>query len=83
MSEAAELVAERERTHGDAIQNMVQIAQIWSAILHTEVQPWQVPLCMAGLKLSRASNTPEYRDHTDDVDGYIEVFRTVMGEDLR
>ena len=37
---------------------------------------------MAGLKLVRAGVSPSFADHTDDVDGYMLVFRQVMGEDL-
>jgi hypothetical protein len=77
------LLEQRGQVHGEMISNMADIAAVWSSILKTEVQPWQVPLCMAGLKLVRASNSPEFKDHSDDIDGYIEIYRRVMGEDLK
>lgn len=82
-TDVVDLLEERQQIHGEMISNMVAISEVWSAILKVDVQPWQVPLCMIGLKLVRAGNTPEYGDHITDVEGYATIFRRVMGEDLR
>lgn len=68
--------------YGDRIANMVAVAHIWTGILGHEVQPYQVPLMLAAMKIQRAAKTPEYKDSSDDVDGYMEIFREVMGDDL-
>jgi len=73
------LLAQRQSTYGDRVENMVRVAQIWSGILGTEVQPVQVPLMMAGYKMYRASITPDYSDNMDDIDGYIAIAREVVG----
>ncbi len=77
-----EIVNERAATYGDPIEMYTRSAAVVSGILGTEVQPWQVPLIMAGLKLVRTSITPDYSDNSDDVDGYMDIFRTLMGEDM-
>lgn len=60
----------------------IRIAQVWSGILGHTVRPVDVPLMMAGMKLVRAQNTPDYSDNVDDIDGYIEIARKVVGEDM-
>lgn len=74
-----ELVDGRQSVYGDPVQGHIRIAQVWSGILGTEVAPEQVPLMMAGLKLVRASENPTYSDNSDDVDGYMDIFRRVVG----
>lgn len=77
-----ELLASRQSVYGDRVDNMVRVAQIWTGILGFEVQPVQVALMMAGYKLYRASLTPDYSDNVDDVDGYIQMAREVVGDDM-
>jgi hypothetical protein len=37
---------------------------------------------MAGMKLVRTDVTPDYSDNSDDVDGYMDIFRRLVGEDM-
>jgi hypothetical protein len=37
---------------------------------------------MAGMKLVRTSVTPDYSDNSDDVDGYMDIFRRLVGDDM-
>lgn len=76
------LLASRRATYGDRIQNMIDIATIWSTLLGVEIQPWQVPLMMSAVKFHRLFQTPDYSDSVDDVDGWMKIFREVMGEDM-
>lgn len=56
LNEAADLTSgDRQQTHGDKYDNHKNIARIWSVILNIEIEPYQVALCMAGLKLARVS----------------------------
>ena len=77
-----EVIDQRETLYGEPVQGMVRTAQIWSGILGFEVQPAQVPLMLMGYKLMRASISPDYADNSDDVEGDLDIFRKVVGEDM-
>lgn len=77
-----EVVAKRIKLYGDPVETFVRIAEVWSGILGHTIQPAEVPLMMAGMKLVRAQVSPDYSDNNEDVDGYMEIFRMVMGEDM-
>jgi hypothetical protein len=77
-----ELVDDRLSTYGEVVPTFARIAQVWSGILDHEVQPYHVPLLMAGLKLVRAEVSPCYSDNSDDVDGYVKIFREIIGPDM-
>lgn len=78
-----EVVEQRRGVYGaDVIRSFTDTALIWSGILGVEIQPWQVPLCMVGLKLQRAGITPDYSDNSDDIDGYMKIFREILGDDM-
>ena len=49
---------DRNEQNGDPLENHQRIAKIWSVILHREIQPYEVALCMAGLKLARLAYNP-------------------------
>ena len=73
------LIDERQKKYGDPVAGHIRIAQVWSAILGHEVQPVQVPLMMAGLKLVRADASPEYEDNYADIEGYVHIARLIAG----
>jgi hypothetical protein len=37
---------------------------------------------MIGFKLFRAQRTPDYSDNSDDIEGYRDLFLSVVGEDM-
>ena len=83
MSETVqEVVHDRVSVYGDVTESFVRVAQIWSGILGKEIQPWEVPLCMAGLKLVRTSYAPDYSDNSDDAEGYLDIFKQIIGDDM-
>lgn len=51
-------MGDRNEQNGDPYENHQRIAKIWSVILGIEVEPYQVALCMAGLKLARLAYNP-------------------------
>ena len=51
-------MGDRNEQNGDPKENHQRIAIIWSVILDTTVEPYQVALCMAGLKLARLAYNP-------------------------
>jgi hypothetical protein len=51
-------MGDRNDQNGDPFENHLRIAKIWSVVLHQEIEPYQVALCMAGLKLARLAYNP-------------------------
>lgn len=77
-----EVIDERVKVYGDPTKTFPQIAEVWSGIIGHKVQPAEVPLMLMGMKLVRAAQAPDYSDNTDDVEGYLDIFRKVVGEDM-
>lgn len=77
-----EVIDQRVQVYGDPVSAYTRIAQIWSGILGHEVSASDVTLCMIGLKLERAQQAPDYSDNSDDVEGYLDLFRQIVGPDM-
>lgn len=77
-----EVIDGRRSVYGQPVDTFARIAQMWSAQLGHEVQAWQVPLLFISAKLIRAGEAPDYSDNTDDVEGYLAIFREIMGPDM-
>ena len=82
MENPTEFIDRRSQVYGEPVECFTRIAQVWSGILGVEIQPWQVPLCMIGLKSVRTSLAPDYSDNSDDIDGYLDIFRRIIGKDM-
>lgn len=81
-TEAQRLLADRVSTYGPRVKNMEDLATLWSVLVGTEIRPYQAALMMAQYKLLRANHTPDYADNMNDVDGYIEMARECIGDDM-
>jgi hypothetical protein len=78
-----DVVNARTAVYGDPKKSFARIAQMWTAILDCdEIQPWEVPLMLAALKIIRTTQTPDYSDNSDDIEGYVKVFKLIMGDDM-
>jgi hypothetical protein len=77
-----EVIDQRTAVYGPVEECFVRIAQIWSGVLGIEVNAHDVPLCMIGMKMVRTQYAPDYSDNTDDIDGYLDIFRTIIGDDM-
>jgi Domain of unknown function (DUF6378) len=77
-----EMVEARKAVYGEPINTFSRMAQMWSAIIDHEIQPWEVPLMMVAMKIVRTTQAPDYSDNSDDVEGYLDIFRTIIGEDM-
>lgn len=78
MSDVGEILKQRGEVYGDMVITHARIAHMWSGILDTEVSAHQVALCMAALKLVRASVSPEHRDSYLDAKGYVEIAERIL-----
>lgn len=76
------LLEERGNQWGDAVTTHARIAQVWSGILGKEIQPIEVSLMMAGLKLVRAAVNPTNQDSYDDAHGYVTISERIVGPDM-
>jgi len=71
--------SDRAKVYGPAKKNHEDIAKIWSVILGIEVTDWQVVLCMAGVKIARASNPDTYnRDNFVDGAAYLSMTNALL-----
>lgn len=83
--EIEKILEERGRIYGDAVDTHEEIGKIWSIIisryndipLSLEIPPHIVALCMASLKIVRASKQSgeSHTDSFDDMEGYIRIAR--------
>jgi hypothetical protein len=80
--QVGELIDRRVQVYGNPVETFARIAQVWSGIIGHEIQPVEVPLMMAGMKMVRAQVMPDYSDNSDDIDGYLDIFRQIVGEDM-
>jgi hypothetical protein len=76
------LIDQRKQVYGEPSETFPRVAEVWSGILGHTVTAAEVPLLLIGYKLVRAQLAPDYSDNTDDVEGYLDIFRTVVGDDM-
>lgn len=67
------LDTDRAQDHGEINAGFERTAAIWSVILGVKVCEHQVALCMAGLKISRATMNPAHNDNYVDLAGYAGI----------
>ena len=72
---------DRNLQHGEPYINHDNIARIWSVILGRKVEPFQVALCMAGLKLARLSGNPDNMDSYIDGAAYLAIAGELVNAD--
>ncbi len=80
LQEAEMLVSgQRQKDYGPPIESFSNIAQMWSAILRTDVRYADVALCMIALKVCRYRNKPT-RDSLVDIAGYARALELCAEE---
>lgn len=70
---------DRAKDYGDATESFTRLGQMWGAILGHDVSAAQVAMCLAALKLSRLSQTPDHGDSWIDLAGYAALGAEVAG----
>lgn len=64
-------------SYGHPITNHKRIAELWSAYLDHPIQPNQVAMCMALVKISRQAEDPSYLDNYEDALAYIAISKNI------
>lgn len=88
MSQSSEIVNEvidgRRGVYGEPVDTFPRIAAMWSALLGKDctVQAWHVPLMMIAAKMIRTTEAPDYSDNSDDIEGFLAIFRELIGPDM-
>ena len=77
-----EVVDGHRDVYGDPIDTFARMAQMVSGLLGHEVHAWQIPLILIILKMVRTNQCPTYSDNSDDIEGYLAIFRELIGEDM-
>jgi hypothetical protein len=64
---------DRKKDYGDPKINHGRIADLWSVVLERKIEPHEVALCMALVKISRLVQTPDHEDSYVDGAAYIAI----------
>lgn len=75
LGKADELITgQRLKDYGPPILNFTRIGHLWAPILGLNVvQPHEVALCLAQLKVARLCQSPDHEDSWLDALGYIAI----------
>jgi hypothetical protein len=77
-----ELIDGRKQVYGDPVVTFERIAKVWTGISGHDISAYDVPLMLIGLKTVRTQVTPDYSDNSDDIEGFLDIFRTLVGHDM-
>ena len=64
-------------SYGHPITNHKRIAELWSAYLGYPIQPNEVAICMALVKISRQAEDPTILDNYEDCLAYVSIAKTI------
>lgn len=77
-----EVIDGRRGVYGEPTNTFPRIAQVWSGIVGHEITAYDVPLMLIGLKAVRTQVCPDYSDNSDDIEGFLDIFRELVGDDM-
>jgi hypothetical protein len=72
-----EIIHARGLNYGHPLPNHKRIAELWSAYLGYPVQPNEVAICMALVKISRQAENVAHVDNYEDAIAYLAIAKTV------
>lgn len=73
LTDATDTITERGATHGHYDLTMLRTAKLWSDFLEREIEPSDVAICMALVKLARIMETKSVRDSWLDFCAYAAI----------
>ena len=71
LSETAEIVRNRGLVYGSPAVNHLRIAKLWSVYFERAIEPEEVAMCMALVKIARLIESPKHLDSYQDAAAYI------------
>jgi hypothetical protein len=77
LTNAADTIDERSRTHGHYDLTILRASKLWSDYLERDIDPMDVSICMALLKIARIM---EARGHHDDNFVDLVAYSAIAGE---
>ena len=63
--------------YGHPVTQHKRIAELWSAYLGYPIQPNEVAICMALVKISRQAEDPAYLDNYEDAIAYLSIAKSI------
>ena len=73
LNEAADTIAERGTTYGHYDLTMLRTAKLWSDFLEREIEPMDVAVCMALVKLARLMESRQHADSWLDAVSFFAI----------
>lgn len=77
-----EVIEGRRSVYGEPVDTFARMAQMVSGLLGYEVHAWQIPLILIITKMVRTNQCHTYSDNSDDIEGYLAIFRELVGDDM-
>jgi len=71
LNETAEIVRDRGLVYGSPSVNHLRIAKLWSVYFERAIEPEQVAMCMALVKVARLIESPKHLDSYQDAAAYL------------
>ena len=81
LNETAEIVRERGLVYGSPAVNHLRIAKLWSVYLERAIEPEQVAMCMALVKIARLIESPKHVDSYADAAAYLAIAAEISNLD--
>mgnify|MGYP003131584869 CR=1 FL=1 len=78
LEEAIRILRERAEAHGDHVELHKRIAKLWSVYLGIWVEPHQVAVLLALMKLARSEFDPSNKDNWHDFLGYGGIWADLL-----
>lgn len=73
LTDAADTITDRGATHGHYDLTMLRTAKLWTDFLEREIDPADVAICMALVKLARLMETKSVHDSWVDFCAYAAI----------
>ena len=81
LNETAEIVKDRGLVYGSPSVNHLRIAKLWSVYLERAIEPEQVAMCMALVKIARLIESPKHLDSYQDAAAYLAIAAEISAID--
>jgi hypothetical protein len=75
-------IHERGAVYGHPYYNHKRISELWSAYLDHPITASQVALCMALVKVSRLTESPNHEDSIKDGLAYLSIYKSVLDAEM-